>query len=350
MSKISLSNLHNKWRKYWEENNIFKFNPNQKGEIYAIDTPPPTISGKMHIGHAFSYTQQDIIARYHRMKGENVFYPFGTDDNGLPTEKLIEKKKNVNIFDMERDEFVELCQKTIKEVRPEFIEGWKKIGMSCDFDLDYSTISEDVRKISQKYFIDLFDKDRIYRKESPTLWCPECQTAIAQAEMEDAEEKSKFNDIKFSLKDGGEVIIATTRPELLPSCVAIFVHPNDERYKNLIGKKAIVPLFEQEVEIIGDETVDTEKGTGIVMCCTFGDTTDIEWYLAHDLPLRVSINKEGKMTEEAGKYKGLTVKEAREEILKDLDKADILLGQKEITHTVNVHERCDSEIEILPAT
>ncbi|SRR6056297_1046176 len=350
MSKISLSNLHNKWRKYWEENNIFKFNPNQKGEIYAIDTPPPTISGKMHIGHAFSYTQQDIIARYHRMKGENVFYPFGTDDNGLPTEKLVEKEKGVNIFDMERDKFIDLCQNTIKEVRPKFIKGWKDIGMSCDFNLDYSTISEEVRKISQKYFLNLFDKDRIYRKESPALWCPKCQTAIAQAEMEDKEIESNFNDIKFSLKEGGEIIIATTRPELLPSCVAIFIHPKDDRYKNLIGKKVIVPLFEQEVKIIADNNVDTEKGTGIVMCCTFGDTADIEWYLTHDLPLRVSINEKGKMTKRARGYKGLSVKEARKKILKDLDKEGMLLRQKEITHTVNVHERCGSEIEILPAT
>ncbi|MFW6283335.1 MAG: valine--tRNA ligase, partial [Minisyncoccales bacterium] len=318
--------------------------------IYAIDTPPPTISGKMHIGHAFSYTQMDIIARYHRMKGENVFYPFGTDDNGLPTEKLVEKENNVNIFDMDRNDFVDLCQETIKEIRPKFIEGWKKIGMSCDFNLDYSTISKDVRKISQKYFIDLFNKERIYRKESPALWCPNCQTAIAQAEMEDKEIKSTFNDIKFSLKNGGEIIIATTRPELLPSCVAIFVHPKDERYKNLIGEKVIVLLFEQEVEIIADENVDTEKGTGIVMCCTFGDTTDIEWYKTHNLPLKISINKKGEMTKKAGKYEGCSIKEARKEIIKDLDKAGMLLGQQEIIHTVNVHERCDSEIEILPTT
>jgi len=335
------------WQKFWEKEKIYKFDPKKGGRIFSVDTPPPTISGKMHIGHAFSYTHQDIIVRYHRMMGENVFYPFGTDDNGLPTEKLVEKENKVSIFEMKRTDFVKLCQKTLKKLRPSFIQDWKNIGLSCDFSLDYSTISKEVQKISQKFFIELYHKNRVYRKKTPILWCPRCQTAIAQAELEDKELESFFVDINFELEEGGEITIATTRPELLASCVAIFVHPKDKRYKNLVGKKAIVPIFGQKVPILTDEKVNPEKGTGIVMCCTFGDTTDVEWYFTHKLPLKISINPDGTMNEIAEKYKGLKVKEAREKIIKDLEKEKKLIQKKRIHHIVNVHERCGSEIEIL---
>ena len=347
MAKYCPENIERKWRDFWEKEKIYKFNPNKKGKIFSIDTPPPTVSGKMHVGHAFSYTHMDIIARYHRMKGENVFYPFGTDDNGLPTEKLVEKENKVKIFDIKRDQFINLCQKTIKKIRPNFIQGWKDIGISCDFDLSYSTISKEVQALSQKFFIELYKKKRIYRKESPTLWCPNCQTAIAQADMEDKEIESTFNNIIFELEDGKEIIIATTRPELLPSCVSIFINPNDKRKKNLVGKKAVVPIFGQKVPILADKRVDPKKGTGIVMCCTFGDTTDIEWYLQYNLPLRSSIDKNGRMKKIAGKYYGLKTKDAREEIIKDLRKQGLLKSQKKIKHTVNVHERCGTEIEII---
>ncbi len=336
-----------KWQKFWEKEKIFKFNPKKKGKLFSIDTPPPTLSGKMHIGHAFSYTHQDIIARYHRMKGENVFYPFGVDNNGLPSEKLVEKLNKVKIFDLGRRKFVQLCQKTLKKILPEFISDWKRIGMSCDFSLFYSTISPEVQKLSQKYFLDLFKKNRIYRKETPTLWCPECQTAIAQAELEDKEEEILFNDIEFSLEDGGKIIISTTRPELLPSCVAIFVHPKDKRYRKFIGKKAIVPIFGQKVKIMPDSKVDIKKGSGVVMCCTFGDTTDIEWYFKHKLPLRISITKDGKMNELAKEFQGLPIEIARKKIIEHLKNEGLIKNQKKIIHSVNVHERCGHKIEIL---
>ncbi len=335
-----------KWMQFWEKEGIFSFNPERKGDVYSIDTPPPTVSGKMHIGHAFSYTQQDIVARYKRLRGYNVFYPWGTDDNGLPTERLVEKLKGVKGSKMERQDFIKLCEQTLAEIMPAFIHDWKRIGMSCDFNLKYSTINEHCRRISQWSFLDLHKKDRVYRKNAPAMWCPLCETAISQVECQDAEKDSTFNDIVFKV-DGKDVIIATTRPELIPACVAVFAHPNDDRYKKLLGKKATTPLFNAEVPIMPDERVDPTKGTGIVMCCTFGDQTDIAWYLAYNLPLKEAITRNGTMTTLAGKYHGLKIHEARKAIIADLKTEGLLRAQKPIKHAVKVHERCGTEIEIV---
>ena len=336
-----------RWQVWWEREKIFAFDPKSDKPIYSIDTPPPTVSGKMHIGHAFSYSQMDFIARYKRMRGFNLFYPFGTDDNGLATERLIEKLRGVKASKMERQEFVKLCLDSLVDIRKGYIADWKRIGVSADYDIYYTTINEHCQRLSQKSFIDLYKDGREYQREAPTIWCPTCQTAIAQVELRDEELESTFNDVVFELEDGSELLIATTRPELLPSCVAIFAHPDDKRYKKLIGKKAKVPLFNQLVPIIEDERVDMEKGTGIVMCCTFGDQTDAEWYMAHELPLVMSIGPDGKMTEQAGKYKGLPIKQARVAILEDLEGHGFLREQRKITHPVNVHERCGTEIEIM---
>ena len=338
--------IEEKWKNYWEKNKIYKFDPNSKKPVYSIDTPPPTVSGQMHMGHAFSYIQQDVIVRYKRMKGYNIFYPFGTDDNGLATERLVESINNVRGKDMNRDDFINLCIKTLEKIRPKYIQDWKNIALSADFDIFYSTIDKHSRKISQRSFIELYKNGREYRKKSPVIWCPECHTAIAQVEMEDRELTSTFNDIIFKV-DGKDLVISTTRPELLSSCVAIFYNPIDKRYKNLKGKKAKVPLFNYEVPILEDEKADPQKGTGIVMCCTFGDQTDVEWYKKHNLPLRVSFAKHGTMTKTAEKYEGLTIKQAREKIIEDLKKQNLLKKQEKIKHTVNVHERCGTEIEIL---
>ncbi len=345
--KYDFTKREKKWGRFWEKENVYKFSPESKKDIYSVDTPPPTLSGKMHIGHAFSYTQQDIVVRYKRMTGKNVFYPFGTDDNGLPTEKLVEKEKKVRIFDMERKDFIKLCQKTVKELRPAFIQDWKDVGMSCDFELEYSTITSEIQKLSQKYFLELYKKKRAYKKEGPAVWCPVCQTAIAQAEMEDKEKEGVFYDISFKTQKG-QITIATTRPELLASCVAIIVHPEDKRYKKFVKEKATVPLFGHEVEIIKDKEVDKSKGTGAVMCCTFGDVTDIEWFYAHNLPLRVCVNKDGKLNELAKKYKGLSIKEAKEKIVADLKKESFIKKEENITQITNVHERCSAPIEIIP--
>ncbi len=332
-----------KWQKYWEKEKIYKFKKSKN--IFSIDTPPPTVSGKMHIGHASQYSQMDFIARYKRMNNFSVFYPFGTDDNGLATIRLIEKEKNVKAFKLGREKFIKLVLQTLeKEIRPNFIKSWKDLAISCDYSLFYSTIDKHSRKISQQSFIDLYKIGREYRKEAPIMWCPECQTAIAQVEMEDKELSSQFNNLIFTV-DNKKIEIATTRPELLPACVAVFAHPEDERYKNLIGKKAKVPLFNFEVPILADDKVDTGKGTGIVMCCTFGDITDIEWFYKHKLPLKISITKDGKLTEE--KYKGLAIKQARKQIIQDLKKLNLITKQEPITHSVNVHERCGTEVEFI---
>jgi len=332
--------------KFWEEKQIFAFNPDHTGHVYSIDTPPPTISGNMHIGHAFAFTQQDIIARYKRMKGYNVFMPFGTDDNGLPTIKLIENTKGIKESRMDRQEFIDICHNTLKDMRPAFIQDWKNIGISCDFNLRYSTIDAHCRKISQNSFLDLAKKGLVYRKEAPIIWDPVFQTAIAQAELEDIERKSTFNYITFTVGDE-MVTIGTTRPELIGACVALFVHPTDARFKKYVGKVAATPIYHAKVPIIADERVDPEKGTGIVMCCTFGDQTDIEWYKQYELPLKTVIGKDGKMTKESGAYEGMKVTDARKAILEDLKQAGVLERQEEITQTVNVGERSGAPVEII---
>ncbi|MBW2981100.1 valine--tRNA ligase [Candidatus Woesearchaeota archaeon] len=337
-----------KWQAFWEKEGVYRFDPDDTGrEIYSVDTPPPTVSGKMHLGHAFSYAQQDFVVRFQRMLGKNVFYPFGTDDNGIPTERLIEKTKKVKARDMKREDFIKLCLTTLdKELRPKYIEDWKRIGTSCDWSIYYTTINEHCQRISQKSFLDLLKDERAYRNEAPTMWCPECQTGISQVECQDKELDSFFNDITFKVgKD--DLIIATTRPELLPACVGVFYHPDDKRYQKLKGKKAKVPLFDFEVPILPDERADPEKGTGIVMCCTFGDQTDMEWQKAHKLPIKAAITASGKMTKLAGKYEGMSISTARKMIIEELKDNRLLISQEPIKHAVNVHERCGTEIEYL---
>ncbi len=334
-------------QKFWQDKKIYRFDRKSKKKIYSIDTPPPTVSGKMHIGHAFSYAQQDFIVRFHRMFGESIFYPFGTDDNGLPTERLVEKMKNIKARDMPRDQFVKLCLELLeKKLIPEYISDWKRIGISCDWSVLYSTINEHCRRISQRSFIDIYNMKRAYRKDAPAMWCPECQTGISQVDCQDKELESEFDYIIFGC--GKEnLVIATTRPELLPACVAVFYHPGDKRYEKLKGKKAKVPLFDFKVPIMEDERASMEKGTGLVMCCTFGDQTDMEWQKAHNLQIKEAISRDGKMTAISGKYSGMPIKMARGKIKQDLKEAGLIVKQDKIKHVVNVHERCGTEIEFV---
>jgi valyl-tRNA synthetase len=337
-----------KIRKFWEKEKIYRFDSKKRGKIYSIDTPPPTVSGNMHAGHAFSYSQQDFIARFRRMflgKSGQVFYPFGTDDNGLPTERLVERLNGVKSKDMSRKEFIELCLKTLKKITPGFVKDWKDLGVSADFDVFYSTIDENSRKISQKSFIDLYKAGRIYKKDFPTIWCPECQTAIAQAELEDVEMPSQFSTIEFRV-NGKVFPIATTRPELIPACVAVFINPKDKRYKGLVGKNAKVPLFGFEVPIIGDESADMEKGTGALMVCSYGDKYDVEAVIKHKLEPKIIFNYDGTLKVDG--YEGLKIKEAREKILDELEKRGLVIESKSISHMVNVHDKCGTEIEFLP--
>ena len=335
-------------QKFWEKHEIYKFDTGKnsgKKKIFSIDTPPPTVSGKMHIGHAFQYSQMDFVARFHRMINENVFYPFGTDDNGLPTERLVEKMNNVKSKSMARDEFIELCLKTLKKMTPDFVQGWKDIGISSDYDLYYSTIDKNSQKLSQKSFLDLFKNGEVYKKDFPGLWCPECQTSIAQAELEDKEFGSLFSALRFSC-EGKELLIATTRPELLGACVAVFVNPKDKRYSKLVGKKARVPLFNFEVPILADDSADIEKGTGVLMVCSYGDKYDAEAIAKYKLTPKIVINKDGTVNYKG--HEGLKIKEARKRILNELKEKELIAEQKSITHAVNVHDKCGTEIEIIP--
>ena len=347
--KYNVKEIEAKWKTYWADNNVYvsTFKAEDNKPVFSVDTPPPTVSGAMHMGHAFSYAQGDFIIRYHRMKGETIFYPFGTDDNGLPTEHLVEKKKKVLSRKMSRPDFVKLCYETIKEIKPAFVQPWKDLAISADFEHSYSSIDKEPTRVSQLSFLDLYKKGFVYKKETPTTWCVKCQTAIAQADFENIEKKSSFNDIAFKDPEGNDLIISTTRPELLSACVALFANPKDERYKNLEGKTAKVPLFNYEVPILFDESVALDKGTGLMMCCTFGDKEDVEKWYKYKLDLRTAITKWGTLTDIAGKYKDMKIKEAREAIINDLKESGDLKKQIEITHNANTHDRCGTEIEFV---
>ena len=337
-----------KWSQKWVENETYAYEGGENKDVFSIDTPPPTVSGNLHFGHTYGNTLMDFMARFKRMQGYDVYYPFGYDDNGIASERLTERELGIRHQNFTRREFQEKCRDVCEEYEDKFTDAMQKFAFSMDWDNTYKTIEPRVQKISQLSFIDLYEKDREYRQKAPAIWCPECETAISQVETEDMDEGSHFNDIEFELATGnGSVIISTTRPELLPACVAIFVHPDDESNEHLVGEEAEVPLFGYDVPILEDERVDMETGSGIVMCCTFGDQNDIEWYQAHDLDLRVAMNESGQMTDLAEKYEGLDREEAREEIVEDLDSEGKLLDRWEIEHTVQVHERCDEPIEFL---
>ena len=338
-----------KWLEFWETEKIYAFDPNSEAEIYSIDTPPPTVSGKMHLGHSFSYSQQDFIARFHRMQGKNIFYPFGVDDNGLATERMIEKAKNVKGQFMQRQEFVKLCYKTVEEIRNDFVYDWKRIGISADFNIFYSTINRHSQKVSQLSFIELYKMGRIYRKRSPFMWCPECQTAIAQVELKDAERDSNLVYIQAQVDGTGEkLVFATTRPELIYACVGICVHPNDKRYNHLIGKKVRIPLINRSVELSSDEFTDMEYGSGVVYYCTYGGIDCIEWMARNPKVKPIEImGMDGKLNSLSGKYNGMKSKEARKQIIEDLQKENAVLKLEKIKHIVNTHERCETDIEYI---
>ncbi len=335
-------------QEFWRENEIFKFDPQNEAPVYSIDTPPPTVNGSLHIGHIFSYTQAEMIARYRRMQGYNVFYPFGFDDNGLPSERLVEKETGVRAMDVPRSKFIEDCISTTSKYEAQFKELWQAMGFSCDWGLQYSTVSKKAQAISQEKFIELAKSGAAYIKSSPVLWCTECQTSIAQAELETKELDSVFNYIPFMV-EGNVLEIATTRPELLYGVVCVFVNPEDTRYKHLIGKNATVPLYNFEVPIMSDEKVSPEKGTGAVMCATFGDSTDMEWYAKYDLPYKKVILPNGRIDDTIPYIGGLRVRAARKAIIEALRENNLLIREEKLTHTVAVHERCGTEVEIIPS-
>jgi valyl-tRNA synthetase len=295
--------VEKRWGEVWEREGTYRYDPSRPREqTFVVDTPPPTVSGSLHIGHVFSYTQTDLIVRFWRMRGKNTYYPMGWDDNGLPTERRVQNHFNVRVDVKEphrpglslppapeegkgkatppktvsRPNFIELCHEVTKTDEKVFMALWRRLGLSVDWEEEYATIDDRCRKLAQLSFRDLYEKGHVYSEVSPTMWDVDFQTAVAQAEVEDRPQAGAFHDIAFAVASTREsFIISTTRPELLPACVAVAAHPDDPRYQHLIGKKAVTPLFHAEVPIFASPAVERDKGTGVLMICTFGDATDV---------------------------------------------------------------------------
>jgi valyl-tRNA synthetase len=331
----------------WEEQGVYRFDRDASLPVYSIDSPPPTVSGNLHLGHVYSYSHADFMARFFRMNGYNVFYPMGFDDNGLPTERLVEKRMKITALQVGRQAFIQKCLETSEEAIKEYRALWERLGLSIDWRYSYRTIDPTSRREAQLSFLDLYQRGLIYRQQAPVIWCTECQSAFAQADVDDMERHSEYVTLPFGLPDGRTLPIATTRPELLCACVAVFVHPEDKRFTGVIGQKARVPFYNQEVPILADPAADPEKGTGAVMCCTFGDQTDIAWWQKHRLPLAEAILPSGKMSALAGALEGMPIPAARQEIKKLLGAQGLTLERTPTVQTIRVHERCDTPIEYI---
>lgn len=383
----SPSETEARWQAQWNAWGIYRWNSERpRQETFIVDTPPPTVSGSLHVGHIFSYTHQDILVRYHRMRGKNIFYPMGWDDNGLPTERRVENYFNVRCDPsvpynpsytpelnfkkppevISRPNFIELCNQMTVEDEKAFKELWSRIGLSVDWSLEYATINEHCWRISQLSFIKLLESGAVYQATAPTMWDVDFRTAVAQAEAEDREVQGVFYQLCFGLEGGGQILVATTRPELLPACVAMVVHPEDQRYKHLVGKSAFTPLFQVRVPIIADDKVEPDKGTGIVMVCTFGDTTDVDWWRDYKLPLRQIISRTGRMepisfgssgweshnpdaaNEAYNQIVGLGVEKARSHIVELLQASNALEGEpKPVTRAVKFYEKGNRPLELI---
>jgi valyl-tRNA synthetase len=394
---LEFKEVEQKIQKQWVDAGTYRYREDDPRPVFAVDTPPPTVSGSLHVGHIFSYTQTDILARYQRMKGKSVFYPMGWDDNGLPTERRVQnffhircdasvpyeagldlppilstmtekelEAKKIPQRSLSRRNFIEHCHKLTVEDEKLFKKLWSDIGLSVDWNLEYATIDENSRRIAQLSFLDLFHKKEMVQVEAPTLWDTDFQTAVAQAELEDREIPGAFHDIEFRVEGGGSFVIATTRPELLPACVGIATHPTDERYRALIGKTAISPLFGAKIPIFGSELVNPEKGTGILMVCTFGDQTDVQWWREQKLALRQIIGRDGRLQAVTfgsevfpsvdpdvanghyEKIKGKTVKQAQKAVVELLQESGALKAPpKPIQHAVKFYEKGDRPVEIM---
>jgi valyl-tRNA synthetase len=356
-----------KWQAHWLAAGVYAWDPDlPRAASYIIDTPPPTVSGILHIGHVYSYTQTDLLARFQRMTGKNVFYPIGFDDNGLPTERLVEKRRNIRATDMSRDAFIAICHEEVQDAEADFRALFREIALSVDWNLEYQTISPHSRRVSQLSVLDLFEKDHLYRRPQPTLWDPVDRTALAQAEVTEKESPGTLWQVAFDLEGGGVVEIATTRPELLGACGALLIHPEHPRAVELLGKTVLTPLFRVPVPILADIKADPEKGTGIVMCCTFGDTTDIDWWREHNLPTRVVLGHDGRVGGFDGfggpdwpsrdivgaqaviaQLQGLKVNAAREKMVALLTEAGRVTGSTAVTRMVPCAERSGAPLEIL---
>lgn len=348
ITKLIPKEIENKWQKEWEEHGINAWDPDiARDETFIIDTPPPTVSGQLHMGHIFGYVQTDFIARFQRMRGKNVFYPIGFDDNGLPTERYVEKVMDIRAMHMESSNFIKLCQEISQKAESEFRTLFRAIALSVDWSQEYRTISDRSRFMSQLSFLDLYHKGHIKRYLAPVFWDVVDKTAIAQTEIEDREKEGMMYDITFCVQDSNiELCVSTTRPELIPACVALLYHPDDQRYNSLKNAKVITPVFQNIVQIIADTDVEMAKGTGLVMCCTFGDIQDLQWQKRHNLPIIQCISPLGYM-QNAGVLNGLKISHAREKILTILGNSGALKTQKKIMHSVKCAERSGAPLELI---
>lgn len=340
---IPIEQIEEKWAKKWDEMGLFTFK-NDGGPVYTMDIPPPTISGNLHMGHLFSYPHQDFVARYLKLKGYNVYFQFGYDDNGLPTERYTEKITGRKGRDTPLVEFIDMCRESSTEAETRMTEQFLRIGMSADFSRYYRTSSEQSMKTSQSAFIELAKSGRAYSDVGPTMRCPTCRTAIAQIDLKDKDMKTDFVYIRFG-EGENTIMIATTRPEMLAACVAVFVNPEDDRFGNLIGREISVPIYGHKVKVIADDYVSKDKGTGAEMVCTFGDQNDIYLWRKHSLETRTIVTPEGTI-DDNGPLQGMPVTKARKEVIKKLQASGVIDKIEKITHSVNVHERCDTPIEI----
>jgi valyl-tRNA synthetase len=380
----SLNGLEAKWEERWDKASVYRFEPPaHRDQVFSIDTPPPTVSGSLHVGHVFSYTHTDIVARFQRMRGKKVFYPMGWDDNGLPTERRVQNYFGVRCdptlaYDpnlvppdpadqnrkaatsVSRRNFIELCERLTVEDEKVFERLWRRLALSVDWTMTYTTIGSSAQRISQLAFLRLLANGEAYQAEAPTLWDVGFGTAVAQAELEDRDYPGAWHRIGFQVAEE-TVYVETTRPELLPACVALIAHPDDERYQPLFGKTATTPVFEVEVPILAHHAAERERGAGIAMCCTFGDLTDVQWWRELRLPARTIIGREGRIMSQPppglnGRrglqaYAGLAgkpVPAARELVTEMLRQAGALESEpRRFSRPVKFYEKGDKPLEIV---
>jgi valyl-tRNA synthetase len=386
--KPALEGLEEKWVARWDAEQVYRFDRSRpRGEVYAIDTPPPTVSGSLHVGHVFSYTHTDVVARFQRMRGKAVFYPMGWDDNGLPTERRVQnyfgvrcdpslpydpaftppEKPGKQPAPVSRPNFIELCARLTAEDERAFEHLWRYLGLSVDWSMTYATIDRRAQRISQRSFLRLLSRGLAYQLEAPTLWDVDFRTAVAQAELEDREQPGAYHRIRFARPGGGAAIeIDTTRPELIPACVALVAHPDDERYRPLFGTEVRTPLFGVRVPVVPHALAEPEKGTGVAMICTFGDLTDVTWWRELGLPVRAVIQANGTLRpvtwgspgwesvdapraqEHYDGLTGLSAVKARARIVHLLAESGDLVGEpRPITHAVKFYEKGDRPLEIV---
>jgi len=346
MDKRFSKEIEKKIRKGWDRKNIYKFNIRSKKPIFSIDTPPPYPSGKpWHIGAAAHYSQIDMIARAARMMGNEVYFPIGIDRNCLPVELYTEKKYKIDIRKISREKFIKYCQKALDDLEDEMINIMKDMGMSGDFKKYYRTDSLDYRKLTQTTFIELWKKDLIYEATRPNNYCIGCNTTIADAEIIYKELPTELIYVKFK-HDKKDLIVATTRPELLCSCDAVLYNPKDDRYKGLKGKIKI-PLYNREVSLIPHASAKPEFGSGLLMVCSYGDYEDVRIFRDLKLKERIAIDEKGLMTKSSGKYTGMSILEARKEIINDLEKNNLITKKEKIVHRTPTCERSGDPIEII---